>query len=108
MLALKSRISLRLALISATIIGFMVGAIVYGISSTIEINPGLTVAILIELIFLLTGLAIIFRFYRDPDRKPPENAHVILSPADGKIIHISNVDQASALNSTKGKRKFLD
>jgi len=106
LLALKSRISLRLALISATIIGFMVGAIVNGISLAIEINPVLIVAIEIALIFLLTGVAVLFRFYRDPDRKPPENNHVILSPADGKIIYISPVEKASALISTKGNRKF--
>ena len=35
---------------------------------------------------VLTGLAV--WFYRDPDRTPPEEEDVLVSPADGKVVEI--------------------
>ncbi|MBI4712054.1 MAG: phosphatidylserine decarboxylase, partial [Planctomycetes bacterium] len=32
-------------------------------------------------------------FFRDPDRKVPEDANVIVSPADGRIIEITDVTE---------------
>jgi phosphatidylserine decarboxylase len=32
-------------------------------------------------------------FFRDPNRQPPDQAHVILSPADGQIRYIHRIDQ---------------
>jgi phosphatidylserine decarboxylase len=32
-------------------------------------------------------------FFRDPDRSVPRNGNVIVSPADGKIVHVGTVDR---------------
>ncbi len=56
-------------------------------------------------IAMFGGLFIIFCFYffRDPQRKLPLEDHIVLSPADGKIICIENIEssQSDSMSSTK-------
>src|SRR5437867_149050 len=33
-------------------------------------------------------LFLIYRFYRDPERKPPDRNDVVVSPADGAVLYI--------------------
>ncbi|MGB4704609.1 MAG: phosphatidylserine decarboxylase [Candidatus Saccharicenans sp.] len=44
---------------------------------------------LASLFFLLLSLAFLF-FFRDPERQPPPGEHLVLSPADGKVIKIED------------------
>lgn len=41
---------------------------------------------LLTLLFSLTALA--WRFYRDPERDPPDRDDVVVSPADGEVIYV--------------------
>lgn len=43
-------------------------------------------------ISVFLGLFILF-FFRDPDRKSPDDDQLILSPADGKIVQIKQVEE---------------
>jgi phosphatidylserine decarboxylase len=107
MLAWKWKIRLSIALISALIIGGLTGFIVNWItSSAFQVNILATTFIEIIFIFLMAFLAAIYRFYRDPERVPPEIQKVILAPADGKIIYISPIEKQTALTSTKGRISF--
>jgi len=46
------------------------------------------------LAILLTGIFIFhFFFFRDPDRKTPQQDNLIIAPADGTIINIAEVDE---------------
>ena len=107
LLAWKWRINMKLAIISAIIIGGFTGLIVHWIAPRLP-GLGLGVLFLLELflIFLLVFLAIILRFYRDPERTPLETENVILSPADGQVIYVNKVEKGSSLVSTKGKKNF--
>ncbi|NIN91677.1 phosphatidylserine decarboxylase family protein [bacterium] len=49
--------------------------------------------------FLLSFAALILFFFRDPERKVPQGKDLILSPADGKIIDISEVEEENFLRS---------
>ncbi len=46
-------------------------------------------------LLLLTGLFSMFNlyFFRDPERKIPENKMAVLSPADGKVVQIIDVEE---------------
>ena len=44
-------------------------------------------------VLALLLLGIIFYFFRDPDRISPEEANVILAPADGKIVEVKEVNE---------------
>lgn len=45
-----------------------------------------------RLFYLLTAFTLYF--FRDPERKVPEGDDIIVSPADGKVIAIDNVEHA--------------
>ena len=106
-LAWRWRLNLKIAFLSAFIIGALTGFIVSWLVST-SLKMNLAVIILIEIIFILflASAAILYRFYRDPERVPAENNRVILSPADGKIIYINPLASGQPLISTKGRRSF--
>lgn len=46
-------------------------------------------------VFLLFSL----NFFRDPDRTPPDQKNVVLSPADGKILTVKEVEDNNFINS---------
>lgn len=49
---------------------------------------------------------LLWRFYRDPERIPPEDENVILSPADGTIIYVKKIEDGEIPLSEKNGRKF--
>jgi len=65
--------------------------------------------ILVTDIFLIAAIAIsllLWRFYRDPERIPPNDENVILSPADGRIIYVKKIKKGRIPFSEKKGRKF--
>jgi phosphatidylserine decarboxylase len=62
---------------------------------------------LIKLTLILLSLLIIIftlNFFRDPDRVPPHKDNVIVSPADGKVLFVKEVDDNKFIN---GKAKQI-
>ncbi len=107
LIAWKWRIKLMTAMLGAIVIGGIVGFIVSWIySATAGLGVAVLVLIELPLILVIPLLFIIARFYRDPERSPQETENVILSPADGTVVYVNNVEKGSSLVSTKGKRKF--
>ncbi len=47
---------------------------------------------------LLLLPAFVLNFFRDPERTPPEGEDLVVSPADGKVISIAEVDESRYLN----------
>ncbi|RMD48752.1 MAG: phosphatidylserine decarboxylase family protein, partial [Ignavibacteria bacterium] len=47
------------------------------------------------ILIIIAGILLIFslNFFRDPDRTPPEKEGVVVSPADGKVLVIKEVDE---------------
>ncbi|MCK4794004.1 MAG: phosphatidylserine decarboxylase family protein [Desulfobacteraceae bacterium] len=107
LLAWKWRIKMKIAIAGAVVIGGLTGFIVSWIDSLLN-NFGMAQQVFIELFFILlmTFLAIILRFYRNPERVPLETEKVILSPADGKVIYVKEIEKGSTLVSTKGEKRF--
>ena len=56
--------------------------------------------IIISLVFLLLTL----NFFRDPERFPPNKENVIVSPADGRVLFIKDVEDNKYIN---GKAKQI-
>jgi len=105
--AWKWKVRIKAAILGAIVIGIVTGLIVYWINTGItDIHMAFLILIELALIILLTLIIILTRFYRDPERTPKETENVILSPADGTVVYVNNVENSSCLVSTKGKTKF--
>jgi phosphatidylserine decarboxylase len=106
-LAWKWNIKIMTAIFGAIIFGALSGLITYWIAtSVVDLHIALLILIEFCLILTFTAIIILLRFYRDPEREPPEMENVILSPADGKVVYISKVEKGSSLVVTKRKQKF--
>lgn len=59
--------------------------------------------------FIVLGLTfswILFRFYRDPERKIPNQKGMIVSPADGRIRYMVQVKKGQIGFSSKGNKRI--
>ena len=72
------------------------------ISSSFFISNGYLKAILI--IFPALFLIFSINFFRDPDRTPPDKDNVVVSPADGKVLFVKEVEDNKYIN---GKAKQI-
>lgn len=107
LLAWKWRIKMNTAIPGAFVIGGLTGVIVGLINSMLsDLSVAALVFIELSLIFLIVFLVIILRFYRDPERTPPQTEKVILSPADGEVIYVNEIERGTSLVSTKGNKRF--
>jgi len=78
-------------------IGFVVlfSFLLIFIGILIQNNFYKTLLILIPLIILVFTIS----FFRDPERIPPNKDNVIVSPADGKVLFLKEVDDNKFINS---------
>src|SRR5688572_10451715 len=86
------------------------GAAVFGTMLARWNAPGLVIALglLAAQATIYTG-SILYRFYRDPERTPPGEPAVLVSPADGKVIYVKKLPPGQILESEKkGSRLVLD
>jgi len=72
-----------------TILGLAFFAIFLGLVGYLYNN--ILIWILCGINIILIGISVYF--FRDPLRKPPENPNAIISPADGKVIDISVINE---------------
>ena len=86
LLAWKWRIKIKVAVGGGVIIGALTGLIVSQITYATGLNMALLIIIELPMILLITGIIILTRFYRDPERTPTVTENVILSPADGTVF----------------------
>src|SRR6185437_15880155 len=64
-------------------------------------------ASVVWLLTIASGMAILFyRFYRDPERRPPQLDSGIVSPADGEVLYVKNVSQGTLPTATKQGRTY--
>lgn len=52
------------------------------------------------------GIGLAYRFYRDPDRIPPDRDDVVLSPADGEVIYICESQHGVLPAAAKSGRRY--
>ena len=103
----KWKINYRIGLICGLCIGMLTGLFINGINILFNNMAFITIGLMEFLcILLVTVLAICFRFFRDPERVPPEKDNVILSPADGTIRYVQRLKDGEIPFSEKKNRVF--
>jgi len=89
-LCIKCQIKLKSGILG----GLWIGGISFIIVSVIDQYLSLTYFQIFmldsALIFGFLAAIVLYKFYRDPERIPPDQSNVIVAPADGKIIYIKH------------------
>lgn len=105
-LGIKWEIPKGIVLPASLLIGLVAGLIV---RSTVGFYNIKFWQILVLELFFIIGISaslVFWRFFRDPERKPPEDKNTILSPADGKVIYVKRIDKGAIPFSEKNGGKF--
>lgn len=72
----------------------------------------LTLSFELEIVFTfcffssISICTILWHFFRDPERKPPEQNNVILAPADGNVRYVKEIKNGIIPFSTKHQRNY--
>ncbi len=91
------------------IIAFFTALILDFASGIYPMNIFVVLLLQIFMILTLSGALLLWRFYRDPERLPPDDKNAILSPADGKVIYVKKINEGQApIFSKKGKKYSLN
>lgn len=104
--SIKWELEKRLTIPAAIFIGTVSGSIVYGIYTFWNLSLYLIITIELILIGVISASLLLWRFYRDPERVPPGDNNVILSPADGQIIYVKRIEKGQIPFSEKKGRTF--
>ena len=105
-LSIKWELERKLTIPAAVFIGIISGSIVQGIDAVWNLNVSLIIAIEILLTGVISSSLLLWRFYRDPERVPPADKNVILSPADGEVIYVKKIEKGIIPFSDKKGKKF--
>lgn len=74
-------------------------AAVFGVVAVVGTLAGLPASI----VPLVVALGFSFWFFRDPERTPPGDPRAVVSPADGRVIDVSPVDEDRFLHAPTTK-----
>ncbi|MHA2120693.1 MAG: phosphatidylserine decarboxylase [Promethearchaeota archaeon] len=105
-LGIKWELEKKIVVPAATFIGIMSWVIVNGSIDHWNLSFYQILIFQLFMIGILSTSLLLWRFYRDPDRLPPEGENAILSPADGKIIYIKKIENGEIPFSEKNGKKF--
>ena len=98
---IKCEIRLKSGILGILSIGFITAIVLYAL--VLNINFGYVQFILIEVALIITLAVAIgaYKFYRDPERVPPKDNHIIVSPADGRVLYVKKVASGQVPFSVK-------
>jgi phosphatidylserine decarboxylase len=102
-LALKWELDLKVVFPAGLAIGVLTGITITVLTSWFALDlfwKGTTGVILV---LLFSSTILLLRFYRDPARVPPDGDNCIVSPADGVVKYVKDIDENSYPLSSKGK-----
>jgi phosphatidylserine decarboxylase len=89
-LCIKCQIRLKSGILGSLWIAGISFIIVYVIDQYLTLAYFEIFILEAALIFGFLAAIVLYKFYRDPERIPPDQPNVIVAPADGKIIYIKH------------------
>lgn len=105
-LAAKWQLGVPKVVVSVALLAGCAGVGVWLLERAISL-PWVAEAAFVAALALGAALAILaFRFYRDPERTPPERDDVVVSPADGEVVYVREVRNGRVPVSTKHGRDY--
>ncbi|MDH3604424.1 MAG: phosphatidylserine decarboxylase, partial [Candidatus Tectomicrobia bacterium] len=102
----KWEIDARVTLPAACVIGLVSGLCVSGLVRAYPLRWWYIVGLEVGLSITCALALLLWRFYRDPERQPPDDDRMILSPADGQVIYIKEIEEGQIPLAKKHGRTF--
>lgn len=103
---LKANLPVRTLVSAGFSIGLASGGIVLALSELTSMSPLASVAAEAVIVVVAATALLLWRFTRDPERRPPVDVDVIVSPADGTVIYVKSVDNGMLAESEKRGKKY--
>lgn len=89
------------------LISGIVSVLISYVLTSLDFNGTIIKIVLVITLFSLYVGMLLFLFFRDPKRTPPDNPTDLVSPADGTVIYIREVNVGEILSSEKKGRVLL-
>ena len=105
-ISIKWELEKKIIIPAAFFIGIMSWLLVEGTITFWNLGFYQILMLQIFVIAVMSISLLLWRFYRDPERVPPDDENVILSPADGTIIYVKKIEDGEIPFSEKNGRKF--
>ena len=105
-IGIKWELEKKIVIPAAFLIGIMSWIIVKVATLFVHLTFYQILPIEIFVIAVTSISLLLWRFFRDPERIPPDNENAILSPADGTIIYVKKVQNGEIPFSEKNGTKF--
>ena len=105
-LSVKWEISKEIAIPFSLVIGILTGFIVTGMMAIFPVKFWYRLILELLVILGISASLLLWRFFRDPERIPPDDQDGILSPADGKVIYVKRIERGTIPYSEKRGWKF--
>lgn len=105
-LGIKWELDRKITIATAPVIGTVTYLLVAatGISNSSDFLE--LMAIEGAIIVYISVSLLLWRFYRDPERRAPAEQNIIVSPADGKVIYVKRIKDGQVPVSEKHGREF--
>ena len=105
-LAWKWELGVRRVAISVAVLAIPSAVAVALLSEVLSLGDAAR-ALIVCALTLAAALAVLaYRFYRDPERRPPDRSDVVVSPADGEVIYVRRSVEGRFPESTKKGRTY--
>lgn len=94
------------ALLTITIAALLSGIVVELVRGAVALPVGVRVALVAALSLPLALTLLAYRFFRDPERVPPQLDGAVVSPADGEVVYVKQAPSGVLPMSTKVGRSY--
>lgn len=91
-IGLKWELEKKVILPGALVIGMVTYIAISGIMQVQNVNFSHMVVVEFTIVTAISISLLLWRFHRDPERVPPVRGNAILSPADGRVIYVKQIE----------------
>ncbi len=102
-LAYKWELDFQKVIVGGLAAGFVAGCITDLLSVVFVMGLRWRLASLAALIVAISFVTLLFYFFRDSERVPPDKKDIVVAPADGTIKYIKRIEQGTVPVSSKGR-----